>query len=151
MTSTTTNDDISQLVAGKASLSLNINYSDGSSSVLTTSSPSSPFCQHQLPSPLNAFTTTTASATILAPILKFKPRLGYKNYFSARRLLLLLLPLVITFFPHCHSLYSTTTNEQTDEQTNERTIGYDDDDGNRNDDDANDDSTTASCRPKRHF
>jgi hypothetical protein len=37
--------------------------------------------------------------------------------------ILLLLPLVITFLhPHCHSLYSTTTNERTNERTNKRTV-----------------------------
>jgi hypothetical protein len=35
----------------------------------------------------------------------------------------LLLPLVITFLPpHCHSLYSTTTNERENERMNERTV-----------------------------
>jgi hypothetical protein len=52
----------------------------------------------------------------------FKPRFGFKNFFSARTSLLFLLPLVITFLPaHCHYLFSTTTNERTNERTSERT------------------------------
>ncbi|SAM01699.1 hypothetical protein [Absidia glauca] len=59
-TFTTTNDCISELVTAKATLSLNLNYNDGSSSVLTTSSPSSS---------LIAFTTTTTTTTTSATIL----------------------------------------------------------------------------------
>jgi hypothetical protein len=54
--------------------------------------------------------------------LDFNPRL-------AIRLLLLPVLLFCSFFPssllfclHCHSLYSTTSNERTNEQTNERTV-----------------------------
>ncbi|SAM05211.1 hypothetical protein [Absidia glauca] len=76
---------------------------------------------------------------------RFQTPIGYKIIFLARPIILLLLPLVITFLPpHCHSLYSTTSNERTNEQTNERT-------NERDDDDANDDSTTTSCRPKSLF
>jgi hypothetical protein len=57
--------------------------------------------------------------------LVFKPRLGDKNFFSACPLVLLLLPLVITFFAyHCHSLYSTTTNERASERMNEWTVAF---------------------------
>ncbi|KAI8093701.1 uncharacterized protein BX664DRAFT_385083 [Halteromyces radiatus] len=62
-TSSTTNDYISQLVTGRATLSLNINFNDGNSSVVatstpvpsahqhvsTSSSPSTPNTNHQVP------------------------------------------------------------------------------------------------------
>ncbi|SAM09828.1 hypothetical protein [Absidia glauca] len=49
VTSATTSDYITQLVTGKATLSLNINNNDGSPSTLSTSSP--PFQQQQQPQP----------------------------------------------------------------------------------------------------
>jgi hypothetical protein len=53
---------------------------------------------------------------------RFQTPIGYMNFFSARPLVLLLLPLVITFLClHCHSLHSTTTNERTNERTNDQT------------------------------
>ncbi|SAM01981.1 hypothetical protein [Absidia glauca] len=85
---------------------------------------------------------------------RFQTPISYQIIFCARPIILLLLPLVITFLPPLSfSLLHDVkrTNERANERTNERTIGYDDDDGNRDDEDANDDSTTASCRSKRHF
>jgi hypothetical protein len=53
--------------------------------------------------------------------LDFKPRFGYKNFFFACSSFLLLLPLVITLLPHCHSFLlhdDKLTNERADERLN---------------------------------
>jgi hypothetical protein len=52
--------------------------------------------------------------------LDFKPRLGYKNFFSPPPFFLLLLPLVITFFLHFVILF--IPRRQMNEQTSERTV-----------------------------
>jgi hypothetical protein len=54
---------------------------------------------------------------------RFEAPILLQELFSPRPLLLLLLPLVITFFYlHCHSLSPSTTNERTSEKTNERSV-----------------------------
>jgi hypothetical protein len=52
----------------------------------------------------------------------FKLRFDYKNILFARRILLLLLPLVITFLPHCH-YFLLHDDKRTSERVNERTSG----------------------------
>ncbi|SAL96985.1 hypothetical protein [Absidia glauca] len=53
---------------------------------------------------------------------RFQPPIGYKKFSLARPSLLLLLPLVIPFLPHCHLFFTPRrqTNERTSTRTNER-------------------------------
>jgi hypothetical protein len=53
--------------------------------------------------------------------LYFKPRFGYTDFFFVHSLLLLLLPLVITFLPSL-SFSLLLDDKRTNEQTNERTV-----------------------------
>jgi hypothetical protein len=65
---------------------------------------------------------THSSNNVCLCTLDFKPRLAYKIIFFARPIILLLLPLVITFLPP--SSFSLLHDvKRTNEQANERTNG----------------------------
>jgi hypothetical protein len=64
----------------------------------------------------------THSSNIVHMHFNFKPRFGYKSFFFSCSLFLLLLPLVITFLPHCH-YFLLHDDKRTSERVNERTSG----------------------------
>jgi hypothetical protein len=69
----------------------------------------------------NTILPTHSSNNVCLSTLDFKPRFVYKELFYARPIILLLLPLVITFLPPLpFSLLHDV--ERTNEQTNERTV-----------------------------
>ncbi|SAM09537.1 hypothetical protein [Absidia glauca] len=53
---------------------------------------------------------------------RFQTPIGYKDFFFLPSFYLLLLPLVITFLPHCHS-FLLHDDKRTNERANERTDG----------------------------
>jgi hypothetical protein len=68
--------------------------------------------------PRNTILPTHSSNNVCPCTLDLKPRFGYKSFFSARPLFCSFFPSSLLFCLHCHSLYSTTTNEQLNERTN---------------------------------
>jgi hypothetical protein len=54
--------------------------------------------------------------------LDFNPRLAIRLFFLPVLLFCSFFPSSLLFCLHCHSPYSTTSNERTNEQTNERTV-----------------------------
>jgi hypothetical protein len=65
---------------------------------------------------------THSSKNVCLCTLDFKPRFDYKNFFMPVLLFCSFFPSSLLFCLQCHSLYSTTSNERMDEQTNERSV-----------------------------
>jgi hypothetical protein len=65
---------------------------------------------------------THSSNNVCPCTLHFKPRLPIRLFFLPVLLFCSFFPSSLLFCLHCHSLYSTTSSERTNEQTNERTV-----------------------------
>jgi hypothetical protein len=65
---------------------------------------------------------THSSNNLCLCTLDFKPRLAIRLFFWPVLLFCSFFPSSLLSYLHCHSLYSTTSNERTNEQTNERTV-----------------------------
>jgi hypothetical protein len=65
---------------------------------------------------------THSSNNVCLCTLDFKPRLAIRLFFLPALLFCSFFPSSLLFCLHCHSLYSTTSNERANEQTNERTV-----------------------------
>jgi hypothetical protein len=76
----------------------------------------------QLEMKIKPLLPTHSSNNVCPCPLDFKPRFDYKNFFMPILHFCSFFPSSLLFCLHCHSLYSTTSNERTNEQTNERTV-----------------------------
>jgi hypothetical protein len=77
----------------------------------------------QLEMKINQPLPTHSSNNVCLCTVHFKPRLAIRFFFLPVLLFCSFFPSSLLFFFHCHSLYSTTSNERANEQTNKRTNG----------------------------
>jgi hypothetical protein len=76
----------------------------------------------QLEMKVKAPLPTHSSNNVCQCTLDFKPRLAIRLFFLPVLSFCSFFPPSLLFCLQCHSLYSTTSNERANEQTNERTV-----------------------------